>query len=94
MAKGLAALTVAEDEPGEGSTLDVFDPSNPFKPPKDIIANSDESTDAGDPATGHHRTPAAPTLRAARRRARTRAPAPAGTTPTPVETRPRSSTAT
>ena len=48
MAKGLAALTVAEDEPGEGSTLDVFDPSNPFKPPKDIIANSDESTDSGD----------------------------------------------
>ena len=45
VAKGLAALTVAEDEPGEGSTLDVFDPSNPFKPPKDIIANSDESGD-------------------------------------------------
>ena len=47
VARGLAALTVAEDAAGEGSTLDVFDPSNPFKPPKDIIANSDESTDSG-----------------------------------------------
>ncbi len=46
--KGLAALTVAEDESGEGSTLDVFDPSNPFKPPQDIIANSDESSDSGE----------------------------------------------
>ena len=43
MAKGLAALTVAKDDTGEGSTLDVFDPSNPFKPPKDIIANSTET---------------------------------------------------
>lgn len=43
-ARGLAALTVATDEPGDGSSLDVFDPSNPFKPPQDIIANSDEST--------------------------------------------------
>jgi hypothetical protein len=42
VAKSLAALTVAEDEPGKGSSLDVFDPSNPFKPPKDIISNSDE----------------------------------------------------
>jgi hypothetical protein len=50
VAKGLAALTVAEDDAGEGSTLDVFDPSNPFKPPKDIIANSDESTDSGAPS--------------------------------------------
>ena len=49
VSKSLTALTVAEDEPGTGSTLDVFDPSNPFKPPKDIIANSDESTDQGAP---------------------------------------------
>jgi hypothetical protein len=50
VSKSLTALTVAEDEPGKGSTLDVFDPSNPFKPPKDIIANSDESTDEGAPS--------------------------------------------
>jgi hypothetical protein len=59
VAKGLAALTVAEDEPGEGSTLDVFDPSNPFKPPKDIIANSDESADSGAGDTGGGDTGAA-----------------------------------
>jgi hypothetical protein len=48
VAKGLAALTVAKDEAGEGSTLDVFDPSDPFKPPKDIVAKSE---DDGAPAT-------------------------------------------
>jgi hypothetical protein len=47
VAKGLAALTVAKEESGEGSTLDVFDPSDPFKPPKDVIANSKEGTDSG-----------------------------------------------
>ena len=48
--KGLAALTVAKDDPGDGSSLDVFDPSNPFKPPQDIIANSDDATTG--PTTG------------------------------------------
>ena len=42
--KGLAALTVAKDDTGDGSSLDVFDSSNPFKPPQDIIANSDDTT--------------------------------------------------
>ena len=41
VAKGLATLTVAKDDTGEGSTLDVFDPSDPFRPPKDIVANSE-----------------------------------------------------
>jgi hypothetical protein len=49
VAKGLAALTVAKEDSGEGSTLDVFDSSDPFKPPKDVIANSKESTDTGAP---------------------------------------------
>jgi hypothetical protein len=49
-AKGLAALTVAKDDPGDGSSLDVFDSSNPFKPPQDIIANSDDTTTG--PTTG------------------------------------------
>ena len=48
--KGLAALTVAKDDPGDGSSLDVFDSSNPFKPPQDIIANSDDTTTG--PTTG------------------------------------------
>ena len=56
VAKGLAALTVAKDEPGDGSTLDVFDPSDPFKPPKDIVAKSQDdatstTTDSGSAAT-------------------------------------------
>jgi hypothetical protein len=47
VAKSLTTLTVAKDDTGEGSTLDVFDPSDPFKPPKDVIANSKESSDTG-----------------------------------------------
>lgn len=50
VAKGLATLTVAKDDTGEGSTLDVFDPSDPFRPPEDIVAKSKESTDTGAPA--------------------------------------------
>ncbi len=48
--KGLAALKVADDTPGKGSTLDVFDPSNPFKPPQNILNNSktDEGTTTSD----------------------------------------------
>jgi hypothetical protein len=45
----LAALTVADDEPGEGSTLDVFDPSDPFKPPQAVIANSEQEGGATQP---------------------------------------------
>ena len=76
-AKGLAALTVAKDDPGDGSSLDVFDSSNPFKPPQDIIANSDDTT-AG-PDLGHdgrhrqHRRRRAPPTRPDAERA---APAP------------------
>lgn len=47
VAKGLATLTVAKDDSGEGSTLDVFDPSDPFRPPEDIVAKSKETTDTG-----------------------------------------------
>jgi hypothetical protein len=42
--KGLAALTVADDTSDKGSTLDVFDPSNPFKPPTAILKNSADAT--------------------------------------------------
>jgi hypothetical protein len=42
--KGLAALKVADDTSGKGSTLDVFDPSNPFKPPQNILKNSTEDS--------------------------------------------------
>lgn len=85
VAKGLAALTVAEDDAGEGSTLDVFDPSNPFKPPKDIIANSDESTDSGT-GTGSTDTGTAPSGTPASTDTGT-GTGTGGTTSTPVETK-------
>jgi hypothetical protein len=44
---GLAALSVAEDRTGAGSSLDVFDSSDPFKPPQDVIESSED-----DPAMG------------------------------------------
>ena len=50
--KGLAALKVADDTPGKGSTLDVFDPSNPFKPPQNILNNSKEDTGTATSDTG------------------------------------------
>jgi hypothetical protein len=42
-ARALVGLTPAADEPGDGSALDVFVASDPFKPPSDVIANSSES---------------------------------------------------
>jgi hypothetical protein len=57
----LAALTkvkLGNDEVGKGSTLGVFDPDNPFKPPKGAIkkATTDVSGSAG-PDTGGPSTP-------------------------------------
>jgi hypothetical protein len=54
--EALAALTkvkLGEEELGKGSTLGVFDPDNPFKPPKGAIKKDPTSApaDAG-PATG------------------------------------------
>jgi hypothetical protein len=85
--KGLAALTVAEVQPGdgEGSTLDVFDPSDPFKPPADVIANSEDDT-GGDPALGGEAAPAgtgeaAPATGGAPDSGTTTSPDSGGTTP-------------
>jgi hypothetical protein len=52
--KQLAKVKLGEDEPGDGSTLGVFDPGDPFKPPKGAIKKQDDgsSTDAG-PSTGN-----------------------------------------
>ena len=50
--KQLAKVRLGEDEPGDGSTLGVFNPDNPFTPPKGAIKKqSDESSDAG-PSSG------------------------------------------
>lgn len=39
----LATVELEESAPGEGSTLDTFDPSNPFRPPEKVTKASDES---------------------------------------------------
>ncbi len=51
--KQLAKVKLGDDEPGDGSTLGVFDPSNPFTPPKGAIKKQEDasSADAG-PSTG------------------------------------------
>jgi hypothetical protein len=52
--EALAALTkvkLGEDETGKGSTLGVFDPDNPFKPPKGAI-KKDGVTSAADAGPG------------------------------------------
>jgi hypothetical protein len=43
----LAKVKLGEDEAGKGSTLGVFDPDNPFKPPKGAIKKDAVSAAAG-----------------------------------------------
>ena len=38
--KGLATVTVVQDDVNGGSTLDTFDPSNPFRPPSRVLKES------------------------------------------------------
>lgn len=53
--KGLATVTLEESEPGDGSSLDTFDPSNPFRPPARVIQEDEE--EAGElSATGEEVT--------------------------------------
>ena len=40
--KGLATVQLEADEVESGSTLNTFDPSNPFSPPKSVLKNSEE----------------------------------------------------
>jgi hypothetical protein len=46
----LAKVKLGEEEVGKGSTLGVFDPDNPFSPPKGAIKDDDEGT--GLPGSG------------------------------------------
>lgn len=46
--KGLASVTLDESELGAGSTLDTFDPSDPFRPPANVV---ERSADADDPSS-------------------------------------------
>ena len=40
--KGLATVTLEEAEAGDGSSLDTFLPSNPFRPPERIVEEAEE----------------------------------------------------
>jgi hypothetical protein len=42
--KGLATVRLEESEAGDGSSLDTFDPSNPFRPPEKVIDEAEEET--------------------------------------------------
>jgi hypothetical protein len=51
--KQLAKVKLGSDEVGDGSTLGVFDPSNPFTPPKNAIKKpKDTSTTSAGPNSG------------------------------------------
>jgi|SRR5919112_930378 hypothetical protein len=52
----LAKVKLGEDEAGKGSTLGVFDPDNPFSPPKGTIKSDDVT--AGTAGPGDTGTPA------------------------------------
>jgi hypothetical protein len=45
----LAKVKLGEDEAGKGSTLGVFDPDNPFSPPKGTIKDNDVTADSSGP---------------------------------------------
>jgi hypothetical protein len=50
---GLAAMVkLAETEVGSGSSLDVFEPGNPFRPPKAVIRGAEEGMGDGASSAG------------------------------------------
>jgi hypothetical protein len=42
--KGLASVKLEEADIGDGSSLDTFDPANPFRPPESVIKQSEEQS--------------------------------------------------
>jgi hypothetical protein len=51
--KGLAKVVLANEDAGKGSKLNLFDPSNPFKPPKPPKEEQQQQSDGGGtPGTG------------------------------------------
>jgi hypothetical protein len=57
---GLAAMVkLAETDVGSGSSLDVFEPGNPFRPPKGVIRSAEEGTAEGTSESGASEAPTA-----------------------------------
>ena len=57
--KQLAKVKLGEDVPGDGSTLGVFDPGDPFKPPKGAIKKTDDGS-SDKPSSGIEPSPTGP----------------------------------
>jgi hypothetical protein len=58
--EALAALTkvkLGDEQVGRGSTLGVFDPDNPFHPPKGTMKKDDTATAGAGPSTGDQGSP-------------------------------------
>jgi hypothetical protein len=47
-----AQVRLAEDEPGDGSTLGVFDPDNPFTPPKGAVTKESDQAPQSEAGPG------------------------------------------
>jgi hypothetical protein len=47
--KGLATVTLEDAGVGDGSSLDTFDPANPFRPPERVVEEGDEESGEGAP---------------------------------------------
>ena len=45
--KGLATVKLEEGDTEDGSSLDTFDPANPFRPPAKVVKESEETTGTG-----------------------------------------------
>ena len=94
--KGFATVQLEQNEIEGGSTLNTFDPSNPFSPPKSIVKNSEEPVpgDTTAPATADGETTPTDTGAGPPPAATTAQPAttaaPATTAPATRPTRPRS----
>lgn len=50
--KGLATVKLEESIAGKGSSLDTFDPSNPFRPPRKVLQSAEEADSAAGSGSG------------------------------------------
>jgi hypothetical protein len=56
-----AKVRVAEEEPGDGSTLGVFDPDNPFTPPEGAVKKETDEAPQSDAGPGDSTAPSGDT---------------------------------
>jgi hypothetical protein len=50
--KELASVKLAESAAGTGSSLDTFDPDNPFRPPRSVLRNGQQTASDSGPQSG------------------------------------------